>query len=79
MLSPQRKNLNAVFASEKLESLNKIVKKFANMTINDVGYELKAVTVSDVQVKFASDPDGITHTRNGVTRQNLFSIRMIGI
>ena len=49
------------------------------MTINNVGYELKASTTSGAQIELASDPDGISHTNNGVDHQNLLSIRMIGI
>ena len=42
------------------------------MKINDVVYYLNTSTASDAQVEFLRDPDGITHTRNGITPQILF-------
>ena len=76
---PQRENLNAIFASEKLENLNKPTKAVVNMAINDAVYELNTATASDAQVKFASNPDAITHTSNGINHQNVLSSQMIGI
>ena len=49
------------------------------MTINNIECELNLETVSNAQVKFASNPDGSTHTSNVVTHQNLLSSRIIGI
>ena len=77
--SQQRENLNAIFASKKLESSKEIVNAVANMTINNVGYELNAAIVSDAQVEFVSNLDGITCTKNGITHQNLLGSRMINI
>ena len=77
--SPQRENSNAVFESEKLETLNKLVKAVANMTINDVEYDLSAETASDAQIEFVSNPDGITHINNGINHKNLLSSKMIRI
>ena len=69
MSSSQRENLNAIFASEKLEKLDNIVSAVANITINDVGYEFNRETASDAQVEFASDLDKINHTSNKDTHQ----------
>ena len=69
--SPHEENSNAVFASKKLENPNMLVNAVANITINDVGCELKAATASDAQVEFASDLYGITHTNNRITHQIL--------
>ena len=82
MFSPLREKLNTIFAIEKLENSNYIVNAFANfeiMTVNDVRYVLTTVTASDVPVEFVSNPDGSTHTNNGITHQNLLSSHMIGI
>ena len=49
------------------------------MAISNAGYELNAVTTSDEQVEFARDLDGITHTINEITHQNLLRSRLIGI
>ena len=68
-----------IFVSEKLENSNKLVNTVANTRINDVRYKLNAATTSDAQVEFASDPDRITHTNNGITHQHLLSSRMIEI
>ena len=43
------KNTNAILASEKLEILDDLVDAVVNMTINIVGYELSAATVSDAR------------------------------
>ena len=82
VLIPHRENFNAIFASEKLENSNNLIKSvtsFKNMTINDVGYELNTVTASDAEVKFTSDPDRITRTNNGITHQNILSRQMFRI
>ena len=79
--SSQREKLNAIFAIEEVDNSNKLVNlvaRFYIMTTNDVGYELNTATVSDAQFAFASNPDEINHTNNGITHQNLLSIRMIG-
>ena len=78
---PQREKLNALFAIEEVDNSNKLVNlvaRFYIMTTNDVGYELNKATVSDAQFAFTSNPDEINHTNNGITHQNLLSIRMIG-
>ena len=62
-----------IFASEKIDNSNKLVNAVAYMTINNVRYELNAAFVSDAQAKFASNPDIITHTSNGITHKNLLS------
>ena len=49
------------------------------MIINDFGYELNAVNVSDVHVEFESDPYGINYTSNGITHQKLLGSRTIGV
>ena len=77
--STQREILNAVFASEKLENLDGLVDAVVNMKINNIKYQLNAAILSDAQVKFASDPEKITHTSNGITHQELLSSRTIGI
>ena len=51
-----KKNTNTIFASEKLEILDKLVDAVVNMTINIVGYELSAATVSDAKFEFVSNP-----------------------
>ena len=82
MLIPQRENSNAIFASDKLQNSNNLVNAvaiFDNITINDVVYELNAATVSDSQVEFARDSNGINHTNNRINHQNLLSSRMIRI
>ena len=76
---PQRENSNTSFAGEKIDNPNKLVNKVTNTKINNFGYELNTVTMSDTQVKFAIYPYGITHTNNGITHQNLCSSRIIGI
>ena len=82
MLSPQRENSNAIFASDELQNSNNLVNAvaiFDNITINDVVYELNAATVSDSQVEFARDSNGINHTNNGINHQKILSRRTIGI
>ena len=71
--------MNRIFASEKLENSDDIFDAVANITINDVGYKLKISTASDTHVKFAGNPDKITHTINVDTHQKLLSIRTISI
>ena len=71
MSSSLRENPNAIFASKKLEILDNTVNEVANMTINDVGYELNIETASEAQVEFAIHPDKITHTRNRDNHQKL--------
>ena len=75
---PQRVNLNAIFASEKLRKSYDLVNTVANMKINDIRYRLNTATTNVVQVEFTSDPDKITHTSNGITHQTLLSSRTIG-
>ena len=59
--NPQRENLDAIFASEKLKNSNELSNAVSNMTINDVEYELNKVTMSDAQVEFASYPETYSH------------------
>ena len=54
---PQRENSNAIFASEKLENLDKLVDVVSNMAIKDVGYELNTETASDAKFEFASNSE----------------------
>ena len=77
--SPHRENMNARFAIEKLENSNELVNTVVNTRIKDAGYELNPVTMSDTKVEFSSDPDGINHTKNRITHQNLLSSRIIGV
>ena len=80
--NPQRENPNAIFASEKIENLNELVKAVArleNMTINNVRYEFIAATASDTKVEFASNLDVINHTKNIITDQNVLSSLIIRI
>ena len=65
--------------SEKLENLNDLLNAVVHVTINKVAYDITAVNTSDAQVKYASDPDRIIHTSNGITHQNLLSSRTIRI
>ena len=67
---PQRENLNARFASERIKNSDKLVNAVANTRMKNVGYELNAAAVSDVQFKLASNPDVSTHTNNRTTHQN---------
>ena len=62
-----------IFASEKQENLDILVKAVVNMKINDIRYELNSATTIDTQVEFGSNPDKITHTRNGINHQKLLS------
>ena len=70
--------MNAIFTSEKLEKLDKLVNAVKNMTINNTGYELNIATPSDAQVDLASNPDTVTHTSNRVLDQKLLSFQTIG-
>ena len=70
--------MNAIFTSEKLEKLDKLVNAVKNMTINNTGYELNIATPSDAQVDLAINPDTVTHTSNGVLDQKLLSCQTIG-
>ena len=79
VISPQREILNAIFLGEKLWNWNNLVNAVANITINEVGYELNTATASDAQVEFASNLDKSTHTRNVITHQTLLSIQTIRI
>ena len=51
---------------------NNLIDKVTNLTINGVGNDSNRAIASDVQVQFLGDSAGISH-------QNLFSGRMIGI
>ena len=57
--SPQRKNSNAIFASEKLENSDCLVNTVAYTIIKDIGYKINAATASDTQVKFSSNTEKI--------------------
>ena len=63
----------AISVIEKLENLDELVDPVMNMKMNNIGYELNAVTASDAQVEFASDTDTVTHTSNIVTDQKILS------
>ena len=54
---PYRENPNAICASEKLENTDELFDAVANMTINDVRYELNTTIASDAKVEFASDQE----------------------
>ena len=70
MSSSQRENSNAIFASEKLRILDKLVDAVKNMTIKGVVYELSIATVIDTQVDLEIDPYTVTHTINIMIDQN---------
>ena len=61
----QIENLDAIFTSEKLEKLDKLVEAINNLTINISGYAFSTATKSDAQGDLTSDPDTVTHNING--------------
>ena len=77
--SSWKENPNTIFASEKIENLDKLVNTVANMTINNISYELNTATPLDAQVGFAINKDKINLTSNRDNHQKLLSIRTIGI
>ena len=64
--SSQREILNAVFTSEKLDKLDKLVDAIIDMTINNAIYELSTTTASDAQGDLMNDPDTVNHTSNRI-------------
>ena len=64
--SSQRVNLNAVFTSEKLDKLDKLVDSIIDLTINDAIYELNTTTASDEQGDITNNPDTVNHTSNRI-------------
>ena len=76
----QRENANAVFTSDNLENLDKLVDAVNNLTVNDAKYyQSKTATESDAQVNLTSDPETVTHTSNGIFEQIILSCRTIPI
>ena len=64
--SSQIENANAVFTSEKLDTLDKIVHTINNLTINNAEYyESNTATASDAQGNPTKNPETVTQTRNG--------------
>ena len=70
--------MHVIFTIEKLEKLDELVDSVNNLKINDPGYELNTVTVSDAQGNLTSNLDIVTHTRNIILYQKLLSFRNIG-
>ena len=61
----QIENLDAIFTSEKLEKLDKLVEAINNLTINISGYAFSTATKNDALGNLTSDPDTVTHNING--------------
>ena len=86
--SSQRENVDAIFTSEKLDKLDKLVGAINNSKINDAIHELNKATVSYAQDNLTSDPDTVNHTRNrpdtvthtsnGILDETLLRCRTIG-
>ena len=65
------RNANAIFTSEKLYKLNKLLDTIKNLTINDAKYyESNRATASDLQVDLKGNTETVTHTINGSFEKN---------
>ena len=73
--SSQRKNTDAIFTSDNLDKLGKLVNAINSLSINKVRYELNKETASDVQGNLTSDPDIVTHTSKRIWTTKLLSFR----